>query len=557
MESTFKKIKRWARVAKPNWWLFFLMLLTSTLPCIVSIFFTLAEAKVVTSITSSNYNLAILWLVFTLIGYLVYFYTWHLNYKYFYKSSKYITMNLSERLYDKLEKVTSQGLSGQSMEKMLNIFSSSINTVQNFADYLSYKLSYLVQSLIIICIVAYYNIYMALILAAIVVLMYFWYVFINNLTQIKTQKIYAARDAVSETLSNYIDGRDYTTEQNLEEQNRQVYLDKVNVTVNNYSKRGLLNCTRKYWTYIVLYTIITALTIWLAVITKNGLVSVTAYLVLAPYFISAIDQAVSGYGLINDLQSCSVNVQRIETILNMADADVIAYSNNTTNKISGNLTFNNINYLDLEGKEAGCGNIFNVNFAIKPRTAVLFRGVKKCGKRAIFYLLRRVITPTTGTITMDGINIFDFDKDTYKHHFSYATSKPYFYSETVLENLRYACSSRKEISRVCKELGIDELIKSLPHGYSTNMGREKESFSSYLLFMIGLARAMLSRAEFLCIYEFPISLTAKEQQGVLDAIKKIKQERAVLIFSASDVAKKVCDDCFIVQAGKINNVGVK
>lgn len=557
MESTFKKIKRWYKVTQPHKGLFFGMFLTSSLPCLISIFFTLAEAKVVTSIKALDYNMAIFWLIATFVGYFFYYFTWHLNYRCYYKSQKYMVVNMSERLYDKLERASEQGLSGQSVEKLLNIFSANITTAQRFADYLSYKISYLIQCVVTIGIVAFYNVYVALIMAALVVLMYFWYAFVCNLTERKTAQIYHSRDHVSEQLAGYIEGREYTVDLNLEEKNKEAYLASVHKTVDHYAARGHLTVLRSRWTYIVLYAIVTALTIWLATITHMGELTLTAYLVLAPYLISIIERGESGFGFLNDLQSCSVNVQRIETVLNMPEADIVAYSDNTTDDIAGSLKFNNINYIDVPEKGAKSGNLTNASFEIKPHSVVMFRGVKGCGKRTIFYLMRRVITPTTGTITMDGINIYDFDKDTYKHNFSYATSKPYFYNESVLDNLSYTTSSRKEIYDVCKRLQIDELVKALPHGYSTNMVRENEYFSPYLLFMLGLARSVLSKAEFLCIYEFPVSLTTKEQQNILKTITGLKRDHAIIIFAAGDVAKKICNQIFIVQAGKIKQVEVQ
>ena len=52
-------------------------------------------------------------------------------------------------------------------------------------------------------------------------------------------------------------------------------------------------------------------------------------------------------------------------------------------------------------------------------------------------LLRRAIRPDNGTITFDTINIYDFDIETYKHNISYVTNKPYFFNDTILQNLKY------------------------------------------------------------------------------------------------------------------------
>jgi ATP-binding cassette subfamily B protein len=273
------------------------------------------------------------------------------------------------------------------------------------------------------------------------------------------------------------------------------------------------------------------------------------YLVLAPYVASAINYAITGFDFVHDLQLEEVARMRLQTILDMKEAELIAYSNNQTDAISGDLAFSSVSY---NGADNDCGKLSSFSLRIVPKSIVLFCGARGSGKRAIFYLLRRVIVPTAGTITMDDINILDFEKDTYKHNLSYTTSNPYFYSESIMDNLLYVCPSKTKIRAVCASLGIEDLIRALPDKYETNLLRQSADISDYLKFMIGLARAVLLDAEFVCIYEFPNSLTGQEKALVKSAIKKISARRAIIIFSAGNFAADICDSIFIVSGGKVS-----
>ena len=69
-------------------------------------------------------------------------------------------------------------------------------------------------------------------------------------------------------------------------------------------------------------------------------------------------------------------------------------------------------------------------------------------------MLRRAVRPDEGTITFDTINIYDFDVETYKHNISYVTNKPYFFNDSIFENLKYVESNKKKIYETCKKVGI-------------------------------------------------------------------------------------------------------
>lgn len=552
--STLKKIKEWYNLAKPHKGYLCGLFITSLLANSIPILQAIPNANVITSLTNLDYTGAIVWLLVSLACMFAYYLCWHINYKFYYLNSKYTTTKLSTTLYNKISNATNTGLSQNSVEKTMVVFTSNLDSIVKFTDYISYESCYLVRAIITTIIVACYNWIIGLIMLALILLLYFWYVYLGNLVKKHTDNVFVHRDHLGEKLTDLVDGRNPTEKLNLNTKNKEQYLSQVNKIIKSYKKRGTVNVVRKYWTYAILYVVVTALTIWLAILTDANNLTLTIYLIIAPYLISIIDYATAGYEMLYELERTNVARMRIQTLLNMPDADIVNFSNNKTDNLTNNLVLSNIYYADTQEDANKSGSLHNVNLELKPNTITLIKGATNCGKRSLFYLLRRIITPTTGTITMDGINIYDFDKNTYKHNLSYATSKPYFYNESILENLQYINASKKKIEKVCKMLDIHKDIINLPNGYDTNLVKERELVSPYLLFMIGLARAILSQSEWICIYEFPLSLTAKQQKILKEHLTKLKNNHAIIIFSAGDSMQDICDNYYSISSGHIRKL---
>ena len=381
--------------------------------------------------------------------------------------------------------------------------------------------------------------------------MYFWVIFLSLKSKKFTDASNFERDKMGEMLTDSVTNRELTKQLVSENIKKEDYLKQVNKVWQAYNRRGLLTEVRSYWTYVVLYGIVTVLTILLVNLTKSASIPLAVYLVLAPYLIAIIDQAKAGYELFYELQAADVCRLRLETILNMKTSDFSAYAQNTTDKLLGSLVFSNVSFAQTDDET---GNLRPTNLEISPNKITLFKGTKKCGKRAIFYMLRRNIKPTTGTITMDGINIYDFEKSTYVHNFNYVTMRPYFYNTSILENMSYVGANKKQVVSVCKKLGIHALIENLEDGYETNPIKNANLMSQYLLFMLGLARAVLSKSEWIAIYEYPTSLTKLQQKNLQETLISLKKDCSILIFSASDHFAGICDNMYEVTSGSVRKL---
>jgi len=359
-----------------------------------------------------------------------------------------------------------------------------------------------------------------------------------------------------ETFADMVDGRTLSNDLNLKDTLKQRYFNKVDRLLTHYKKRINLQSIRDNWIYIFYTFIILLATLYLVKLVERNIITLTLYLIVTPYLTSAITKMKDFFSIFNDLQNANISALRVKTILDMSEKDLIEFGNNSTDKIEGAITFSNVSYSSYNKLDKSLNSIKMLNTQIIKNQIVLFQGQRNCGKRALFYMLRRATRPDNGTITFDTINIYDFDVETYKHNLSYITNKPYFFNDSILENLRYIEPNKKKVFEVCKKLGIHEIISNLPEGYETNLSKNPTALSDPNRFLLGLARAVLTKSEIFMIYEFPVGLNQTELETIIQTLKELKKQRTILIFSADNKMADIIDRHFIIKAGEVNEINL-
>lgn len=514
----------------------------------------LPKSKIVICLTKFDYKSTTLWIVFSFVLDLIYYICNHINYKCYYLLYKHCTTHIGMQIYDKISSTSKQYLTQKSINKILLTASEHINSCIKFADDMVEQCCHFFSAIIAILIVLFYNLYIGLIMFALSTLMIFWNVILGKKANVLANNVSNSKENVSTIMHNVVEKKDLIRFYNLQAETKQKYLNSVDSLTSNYSSRGKIYSIKSYFTYGQLYAIITALSIWLAHQTHTNQLALSAYLIITPYLINIIEQVCYGYDLIYKLEEVMIPAAKIQSLLAMPSKEMSAKGSNNVDILSGNLIFNNISYTPTI-ENSNLPAIENISLSISPNSITLFCGDHFCGKRTLFSLLCRTCTPTSGTITMDEINIYDFDNNTYAHNFSHTCGNPTFYNESIMDNLKYSHCPQNKIYKLCKQLGIDKEILKLPHKYQTNLVREKNICSDFLIFMLGLARAILTGSEWIAIYRLPTSLTNCQLDKIKNALTNLKSKHSFLIFDHSDITKDICDQIWYIKNGKINNQG--
>lgn len=552
--NNIQKLKNWWGVAQPSRTLLFFHFLTTTLPYIISVIQAVPAAKAITCITIADYKGTMFWLIVTFLLTLISQISWTFQYKIAASELGYIYPRIQERMFHKIFNADDINFKYTSKEKMINIIANNITVLSDFCDYICIKSAYFLQSVITFVIIFSTNLYIGLLILGIAIIVFFLINAVNNSIGKKTQNVQEIRDSLTETFTDVVEGRTLSTDLNLEKELHEKYFDKVDKLLTTYKKRIGLQCLRDKWIYVLYTFIILLATLYLVTLVQADTITTTTYLILTPYLTSAITQIVASFQIFNDLQNVNISALRVKTILDMSEKDMIEFGKNSTDKIDGAITFTNVSYTLDDKLDKSLGEINNFNAQITKNQIVLFEGKRNCGKRALFYILRRAIRPDSGTVTFDTINIYDFDVETYKHNISYVTNKPYFFNDSIMENLRYIEKNKKKIFEVCKKLNIHDIITALPDGYQTNLIKNPSALNLQNKFLLGLARALLTKSEIFMIYEFPVGLNENEQQTIKNILNELKHERTIIIFSALNTVEEIVDRHFVLSSKNIQEI---
>ncbi len=557
MGKNFKSIKQWYNITRPSKAVMFFQFLTAVIPSIVTVLKAYPAARAITCISVADYRGAIINLVIAFALEIISTVSWDIQYRLDIVQLGKIYPRIQKQICDKIFLADDASFKATSKEKMVNIVSTNIVTLSDFCDYISYKLAYLCEALTTLVIIFVTNFYIGLMIFAIAIIVYLLINALNNAVGRRTIQIHDGRDKLGEALTDIVDNRYLSADLNLKDNLEDKYFKRVDGVLKHYKKRKALKSIRDNYVYLLYTFIILVATLLLVKMVEANTITLTLYLVITPYLTSSITKFVNFFSLSADLQDAKVASLRIKTILDMNERDMIEFGRNSTDKLSGAMTFTNVTYSEADKLGKSLGNLKDFNAQITKNQVVLFEGLRNCGKRSIFYMLRRAVRPDEGTITFDTINIYDFDSETYKHNISYVTNKPYFFNDSIMENLKVVESSKKKIFEVCKRLGVHEAITALPEGYETNLIKNPSALSAQQKFLVGLARALLTKSEIFMIYEFPIGLNEKEQETIKHLLNELKGERTILVFSAQNPIDDILDRHFKIEKGNVVEVPVK
>lgn len=552
--KVFENIKTWKNVTKPNNTIWFFQFVFSVIPSICFVLTSIPNAKFVTCIINRSYDEAKHYLLLSFILSMIYAISWHIQYLLDNKQLCHVYHKIQKQIFDKIFIADDSNFHLNSKAKMINIISNNITELSDFCDYSAIKFACFFEFVILICIIFSNNIIVGLFMTAVAFLVFLVLKTTNFLIAKTNLKLFHDRDNLSEHFSNIVDNRIISQDFNLKDSLEKTYFEKVYSITKNYKSRTILKSMKDNFVF-VLHTLTTFLiTLYLINLIKLDQITSTTLLVLVPYLSSTSEKIICFSNISADIENGAISAMRVKTLLSMSPKELIDFGNNSSSEISGAITFSHVSYSSENKQNKTLGKINPFFVQIFKNQIALFQGNKNCGKRAIFYMLRRAIRPDTGTITLDTINISDFSQNSFVHKISYATKKPFFFVGTIIQNFKLINPSKHKIFESCKKAKIHEKIASLPESYQTNLTINQNLFSEFEKFQLSLARAILFDSAIILIYEFPIGMTENETKKLQEIFKELKKTKTIIMFSAKNHFEQIIDRHFLIENNTLKEI---
>uniref|UniRef100_H2YA90 Mitochondrial potassium channel ATP-binding subunit n=1 Tax=Ciona savignyi TaxID=51511 RepID=H2YA90_CIOSA len=198
-----------------------------------------------------------------------------------------------------------------------------------------------------------------------------------------------------------------------------------------------------------------------------------------------------------------------------------------------------------------------VTLDIKPCQTVALCGLSGAGKSTIASLAERFYDPTSGNITLDGVDITQLDPSWLRGRtIGYINQEPVLFSGSVEDNIRYGRpdATKDEVVSAAKLANADSFITNFPSGYATVVGERGLALSGGQKQRIAIARALLKNPSILILDEATSALDAESERLVQEALDRVMVDRTVLIIAHRLSTIKNADVIAVMKHGKVVEV---
>ncbi len=243
-------------------------------------------------------------------------------------------------------------------------------------------------------------------------------------------------------------------------------------------------------------------------------------------------------------------------VLDLLDTEKNIISGELTvseNNFDGSIRFENIQF-DYRTRP---DIINNLNITINPGDTVAFVGPTGAGKSTITKLLLRFYDPTSGRITLDGIDIREFKLYNYRGGIGFVSQDVFLLDGSVFENIVYGKHDAiiEEVIEAAKISEVHDFVESLPDGYDTLVGERGQKLSGGQKQRISIARAILKNPPILILDEATSNVDNETEAAIQRSIDKIIVDRTVIVIAHRLSTIRNADQIFVLDHGSLVEKG--
>jgi len=223
-------------------------------------------------------------------------------------------------------------------------------------------------------------------------------------------------------------------------------------------------------------------------------------------------------------------------------------------KVQGNLDFKNVSFI-YPGTDAQV--LKGVNLSFRPGTITALIGPSGGGKSTMLSLIGRLYNINEGQITLDGVDIKDWNVTNLHEHVSIVNQEPSLFTGTIADNVMYGKpnANRSDIINACKMANAHDFITALPDGYDTLIGERGTSLSGGQKQRIAIARTIIKNPTVLLMDEATSELDVESEHLVQDAIDNLISNRTVIIVAHRLSTILTADTIAVVSESHISEMG--
>ena len=246
-------------------------------------------------------------------------------------------------------------------------------------------------------------------------------------------------------------------------------------------------------------------------------------------------------------------LERTEELMNMTAEDDLPDRNIEMQQVEGHIEFNNVSFAYENNKEV----LHNISFEAKKGTVTALVGSSGSGKSTIAGLTASFLTPSSGKVTIDNIDLSKVILSTFRQNLGVVLQDEFLFEGTIRENITFAepNATDEEIISAVKAAYVNEFTDRFDNGLETLIGERGLKLSGGQRQRIAIARAILANPKILLLDEATSNLDTESESYIQKSLEHLMKGRTTLVIAHRLSTIKKADQILVIEDGKIAERG--
>ena len=199
----------------------------------------------------------------------------------------------------------------------------------------------------------------------------------------------------------------------------------------------------------------------------------------------------------------------------------------------------------------------NINIKIEKSKTTALVGLSGCGKSTIASMLMKFIYPSSGAIYLNGKDYACMNREEIAKYIVMVPQTVSLFNDTIRNNLLVAnpFASDEQLWQVLHEVSLDKHIQKMSDGLDAMVSEFGSNLSGGQKQMMGIARALLTDAEYIIFDEATSAVDPESEKIIWDCIDKLSKKRTLIIISHRLSAIRNADQIIVLRAGAVEEIG--
>lgn len=257
--------------------------------------------------------------------------------------------------------------------------------------------------------------------------------------------------------------------------------------------------------------------------------------------------------VLGSIQKALAAAQRVFDVLDMPEEIVNRPNALPMPAVKGNVEFKDVTFAYNSDEIV----LRNFSFKTKPGQMIAFVGPSGAGKSTVASLLPRFYDVTSGSVTIDGLDVRDVTMESLREQVGIVPQETVLFNGTVYDNILYGRldATKEEIEAAAKAANAHDFIMELPEGYNTKLGDRGMNISGGQRQRLAIARAILKNPQILILDEATSALDTESERVVQEALDRLMVGRTSFVIAHRLSTIKNADKILVLEKGRLVEEG--